>query len=808
MQEIINEMNSNIVLPLLPLRGLVALPGTHLHFDVGRKKSILAVDEAMKLEQNIFLVAQKDIRLDEPNINDLYNVGTIGKIKQVLKLPGENIKVLIEGIARANCDFIVSEEPYFEASVRILDTVMVNSADVKSETLIRIAQETFDEYSSYFPKMPSEILMNILTAADAGFLADYITSNTPLKFQDKQAVLETINPLKRLENVIYILNREIEILSLDREINIKVKEQIDKNQREYYLREQIKAIQGELGENEGVSEEANNYKKKIENLKLEPEISSKLLKDADRLLKLPFGSHEGGVLRNYLDVCIELPFNKTTKDRLDIKSAEKILNADHYGLTKVKERILEFLSVKIMSKDIKGQIICLVGPPGVGKTSIAVSVARALSRKYARVSLGGVRDEADIRGHRKTYIGAMPGRIINAVKQAGSKNAVILLDEIDKLGNDFRGDPSAALLEVLDPEQNKAFRDHFIEIPFDLSDILFITTANTFDTIPRPLLDRMEVIEIPSYTAKEKLEIAKRHLFPKQLKKHGLSKANVKMEDEALDEIISGYTKEAGVRSLERELATVCRRSAKKIVSGETKKVIINKSYVEKLLGPIKFKRDTNLLKSQIGIATGLAWTSVGGEILSIEVNAMDGTGKLELTGSLGDVMKESARAAISYIRSRTAILGIDKDFYKNKDIHIHVPDGAVPKDGPSAGITIATAIASELSGNPVRGDVAMTGEVTLRGRVIPIGGLREKTMAAFKAGVKTVIIPADNASDLDEIDEAVKSAIKFIPVSDMDKVIENAIIFSDSGTKAKQEISNSNIPIVIQDSNSAFIKQ
>ncbi len=799
-----NNKNKLLILPVIPLRGLVAIPGTHLHFDVGRKVSIKAIETAMKTDQIVFLVAQKDIRDDEPKPVNLYKMGTIVKIKQILKMPNESIKLLVECLSRAIRVEWISETPYYEAKINEIETINPTN-DIKAETLIRNAQEMFDEYCSFIPKMPSEVVMNILTATNAGQLADYITANILIKYQDKQLILETVEPLKRLENLLLVLSREIEILSLDREINEKVKGRIDKNQREYYLREQIKTIQGELGEFDSCASEADEYFEKIYKLNLETIIEEKLTKETNRLAKLPYGSHEGTVIRNYLDMCLELPWNKYSKENINLEKAEKILNADHYGLIMVKERILEYLAVRILSNKVKGQIICLVGPPGVGKTSIACSVAKALGRKFARISLGGIRDEAEIRGHRKTYIGAMAGRIINGIKQAGTKNPVIVLDEIDKLGNDFKGDPSSALLEVLDPEQNKAFRDHFIELPFDLSDVLFITTANMTDTIPRPLLDRMEKIEITSYTAHEKMEIAKRHLIPKQFKRHGLNKNSLKITDEALNELINGWTKEAGVRTLEREIASLCRKVAKKMVSQKINKITIDKLNIESFLGSKKYKKDELSLIPQIGIVTGLAWTSVGGEMLSIEVNAMEGTGKIELTGSLGDVMKESAKAAISYIRSRTEILGIDKDFYKNKDIHIHVPEGAVPKDGPSAGITIATAIVSELTGNPVRGDIAMTGEITLRGRVLPIGGLREKTMAAFKAGIKTILIPTDNVSDLEKVEDVVKKAINFIAVDDMDKVLENAIIFSKK-PQSKTQDDNQTLNIPLADNITSYI--
>lgn len=763
-------------MPLLALRGLVVLPGMHLHFDVGRKKSTAAIDEAMKNDQLVILTAQKDIKIDSPRAEDLYKYGTISRIKQVLKLPGDNVRVLVEGISRAVILDVDDSKPYLEANIEETETEYADNSSVECETLVRHARELFEEYVSFLPKMPGEIVMSVLTENDPGKLADYITSNTLLKYHDKQRILETLDPLSRLENLIYILDREIEIISLDRDIDERVKEQIDKNQRDYYLREQLKVIQNELGEGESGYSDIDQYREKIYSLKLSDEVETKLIKEAERLLRMPSGSHEANVVRNYLDLVLDLPWNKKSKDRKSIKAAEKILNRDHYGLEKVKERILEYLSVKSLAPEIKGQIICFIGPPGVGKTSIAQSIASSMNRKFVRVSLGGVRDEAEIRGHRKTYVGAMPGRIINAVRQAGTSNSVILLDEIDKLGNDFRGDPASALLEVLDPEQNKAFRDHYVEIPYDLSDTLFITTANNYDTIPRALLDRMEVIELSSYTSQEKYEIAKRHLIPKQMKRHGLSGRTFAIDDMALDIVIEGYTKEAGVRSLEREIASLCRKAAKKLVFNEVKKVKINRDNIEEYLGPRKFKPEELVSDNQVGIVTGLAWTAVGGDTLTIEVNVMDGTGKIELTGSLGDVMKESAMAAISYIRSRAYVLDIDSTFYKNKDIHIHVPEGAVPKDGPSAGITIASALISELTGCTVKPKVAMTGEITLRGRVLPIGGLKEKSMAAYKAGIETVIIPYDNLPDLAQVDKVVLDNINFVAVKNMDEVINAAL--------------------------------
>ncbi len=773
------DMTANVeglTLPLLALRGLTVLPGMTIHFDVGRKKSVSALEAAMKDGQVIFLVPQRDMKTDDPGLGDLYKVGCVAVIKQVLKLPGDNIRVLVEGIRRAALEDMVEIADYPLALLQEVQEIPAKPDDLKSEALIRHAQELFDEYASFVSKMAPEVLMTVMSAQNPGKLADYIAMNVMLKLPDKQEILEEFDERKRLIRLLHILEREISILDLERDIHEKVKEQVDKNQRDYYLREQLKTIQNELGDGDSTTQESMEYRDKILKLKLPEESETKLLKEADRLARMSFGSAEATVVRGYLDHCLELPWNKTTKDRLEVKRARAVLDKDHYGLTKVKERIIEYLSVKQLAPDARGQILCLVGPPGVGKTSVGMSIARAMGKKFARISLGGVRDEADIRGHRKTYIGAMPGRIMNALKQAGSRNPVMLLDEVDKLGSDMRGDPASALLEVLDSEQNHAFRDHYIELPFDLQDVTFITTANTTDTIPRPLLDRMEVITLTSYTDREKLEIAKRHLLPKQLKKHGLKKSNLHISDEVLLDIINSYTRESGVRTLERRLAAACRKAAAIIASGDGKALTLTMENLEKHLGPRRHRPDRLPERDEVGVATGLAWTSVGGETLKIEVNACEGTGKLELTGSLGDVMKESIKAAITYIRSRAGELGIDKDFYKNRDIHVHVPEGAIPKDGPSAGITMATAIISELTGAPIRRELAMTGEVTLRGNVLPIGGLNEKTMAALRAGVQTVLVPRDNLPDLEEIDPTVRNALHFVGVSTMDEVVRLAI--------------------------------
>ena len=625
-------------------------------------------------------------------------------------------------------------------------------------------------------RMTPDILIPMLTSEDPGYIADYMAQNVAMRTGDKQSVLEELNPVRRLNKLCRTLRREVEILELEQEMRGKVREQITRSQRDYVLREQLKVLQQELGEDPNGDGEIFEYRQKIAQAKLPKPVEEKLLKELGRLEKQPYGSAEAGVLRNYLDVCWELPWEKKTRERVDVAAARKVLDADHYGLEKVKERILEFLAVKQLAPDLKGQIICLVGPPGVGKTSIAMSMARALHRNLGRLSLGGVHDEAEIRGHRKTYVGAMPGRIIEAVRQAKSRNPLLLLDEIDKLGSDHRGDPSSALLEVLDAEQNGSFRDHFLELPFDLSDVLFVTTANTTDTIPRPLLDRMEVIELTSYTDEEKLQIAKGHLLPKERKRHGLKAAQLKLTDDAIREIIRGYTREAGVRVLERKLAALCRKAAMKLVEGKVKSIHVTGDSLEEFLGVRRYHPERLPRGEQVGVVNGLAWTSVGGELLEVEVNVVPGTGKIELTGNLGDVMKESAHAALSFIRSRAAQLGVEAEFYKTKDIHVHFPEGAVPKDGPSAGIAITTAMVSALTNTPVRREIAMTGEVTLRGRVLPIGGLKEKTMAAYRSGMKTVILPAENRKDLEEIDPTVRSALHFIPVEQVDAVLSEAL--------------------------------
>ncbi len=771
-----NDTKEIRVLPVLALRGLVLFPGMMLHFDVGRPKSVAALNQAVAADQTIFLTAQQDIREDDPAPQGLYQIGCLARVRQVLKLPGETLRVLVEGLQRAVCLEMLRTEPGMLGQIAPCKQPPVRTSASYQEALLRHTRSLFEQYAALAPKLPPDVSVAVLSAEDPGQLADYLAANLAIPMEDKQAVLEELHPVRRLEKLVQVLTKECEVLALDMEIAEKVKGQMEDNQRDYYLREQLKAVSEELNDGDNPAEEAEVYKEKINALKAPDEIKEKLCKEADKLARMPMGSHEATVVRGYLDTCLELPWGVYTKDKIDIEKARKQLDKDHYGLEKVKERILEQLSVFALKPDITGQIICLVGPPGVGKTSIAKSIAACMGRKYARLSLGGVSDEAEIRGHRKTYIGAMPGRIMNAIRQAGSSNPLLLLDEVDKLGRDYRGDPSAALLEALDAEQNYAFRDHYIELPFDLSRVLFLTTANTLDTIPGPLLDRMEVIELPSYTREDKFQIARRHLVKKQLEKHGLTAASCRIADSTLYSLIDNYTREAGVRKLERAIASLCRKAAKRLASGE-KKVSIKASDLKELLGPAKYRPEQILREDQVGVINGLAWTSVGGELMQLEVAALEGTGKVSLTGSLGDVMKESAQTAVSYVRSKASSLGIPADFYKNKDIHVHATEAAVPKDGPSAGVTITTALVSALTGIPVRRDVAVTGEVTLRGRVLAIGGLKEKSMAAYRAGVKTVFIPAENEPDLAELDQKVKEHICFVPVEDVGTVIRKALV-------------------------------
>ena len=764
------------ILYTVAMRGLVAFPTMVMHFDVSRSKSMMAVEKALKADGKLFLVTQHEAYVENPKASDLYKVGVVAEIKQVLKLPDNVMKVLVEGSYKANLVRLIDDGEVLKAEVKRTPTYSRAKYDeVEAEALMRSVKDVFERYASFFPRMPKELLTSIMTQDSPLKLFETVTFNCNLNYRDKQTLLEETSVINKLSVLFACLTSEVEILELENLINEQTKNSIDKGQREFYLREQLRVIQEQLGEDEG--EEAFSYINDIMDLKLDEKNKEKLLKEADKLTKLPPSSQEAFVIKNYLDTVLDLPWGKYTKAKLSIDKAEAVLEKDHYGLKKVKERILEFLAVHILNPEIKGQIICLAGPPGIGKTSIAKSIAKAMGRKYARVSLGGVRDEADIRGHRKTYVGAMPGRIITALSQAGSANPLILFDEIDKLCSDIKGDPSSAMLEVLDSEQNNAFRDHFIEVPFDLSKAVFITTANNVSNIPAPLLDRMEVIELPSYTAEEKFHIAKEHLVPKQLKEHGLKASQLKISDDAINDIVQYYTKEAGVRTLERNIASLCRKVAKKVAAGEVKKVTIKAKDLTDYLGIHKYLNDLSSKKDQVGVVNGLAWTSVGGVLMPIEVLVMNGTGKIEVTGSLGEVMKESSRIAVSYVRSIADKYGINPDFYKEKDVHIHAPEGAVPKDGPSAGVTMTTALVSALSGLKARSDIAMTGEVTLHGKVLPIGGLREKTMAAYKAGIKNVIIPVANKPDLEEVDQVVKDAINFTYADDLTDVLDTALI-------------------------------
>ena len=764
------------VMPTVALRGLVVFPDMFIHFDVGREKSINALKKAMDTDQEIFLVTQKDISVDDPDYNDLYEIGVVASVKQVLKLPGKsgNVRVAVEGLHRARLvqGLDGGNGNYLKAMIFPIEepTVKRDSIDYE-KALVRHAKDVFADYSDCAPQMPADLVTSVLQKTKAGELADYVAGNIMLEYEDRQSILSVINPIRRLEELCVLLANESNLLAIEADIGDKVQEAIDKNQREYYLREQMKVISQELGGGASQEEELNYFRETIFFLKAPDEVKEKLLKECDRLEKYSPQSPEAAVSRNYIETCLALPWNKFSDENTDIEKSRKILERDHYGLDKIKKRILEYLAVRVLAPDIKGQIICLAGPPGVGKTSVARSIASATGREYVRISLGGVKDEAEIRGHRKTYIGSMPGRIINAMQQAGTSNPLILLDEVDKLSSDYKGDPTSALLEVLDPEQNSTFRDHYVELPFDLSKVLFITTANVEANIPEPLRDRMEIIELGSYTAEEKFNIAKKHLIPKQIKRHGLTSKQLRITDKALRLIIEGYTREAGVRNLEQKIAAVCRKSAMAIVEGSAEKISVKPENVEEYLGTRKYKNDSIVRENEVGVVNGLAWTSVGGDMLEIETAVLKGTGKLELTGSLGDVMQESAKAAVSYIRSKADSLPINGDFYKENDIHIHVPEGATPKDGPSAGVTIATSLVSALSGIKVRKDVAMTGEITLRGRVLPIGGLKEKSMAAYRAGIKTVIIPYDNISDLDEVDPVVKEAVAFEPVKTVEAV-------------------------------------
>ena len=765
-------------LPAIALRGLVVFPNNLVHFEVGREKSIAAVEWAMAQNSNVFLVAQKEMETNDPVAEDLFQYGVVAEVKQVLRVSDDLVKVLVEGKYRAKLTELDTTGDFLLASVRPAPVRVGKEEDsVEVEALLRSLKSCFDEYLGMNPRLGKDVVFSIVSSDDPMFLSEYMPANLLFRYEDKQAVMDENTLAGRLQRLIEMLRRECQVMKIEKEIADKVNESMDKNQRDYYLHEQLHIISDELGEGDDTHAEADEYRRRITELHLAEDSEKKLLKEVDRLSKMQGSNQEATVIRTYLDTCLDLPWNTFTVDDLDIERAQQILDRDHYGLKKVKDRILETLAVRKLAPDVKAQIICLVGPPGVGKTSIARSIAESLGRKYVRISLGGVRDEAEIRGHRRTYIGAMPGKIISAVISAKSANPLMLLDEIDKLAGDFRGDPAAALLEALDPEQNSTFNDHFLDIPFDLSHVLFITTANDLSSIPGPLRDRMDVIELPSYTRVEKYNIARKHLLPKQLKACGLT-GKVTLSQSALYGIIDGYTREAGVRNLERTITSVLRKCARKIASGEAESISVTGSSLEGLLGPRFVKPDFLNRTNAVGIANGLAWTSVGGETLPIEVQVIDnGSGKITVTGSLGDVMKESAQLAVTWVRVHALEYGIDPERLKKCDLHIHAPEGAVPKDGPSAGVTLTTALVSCLSGIPVRGDVAMTGEITLHGNVLPIGGLREKSMAAYREGMKTVLIPKDNEPDLYEVEEEVKQHLHFMPMTNLTQVLHEALL-------------------------------
>lgn len=771
------DLTENIIeLPVIPLRGLVVFPDMVLHFDVGRRKSVEALKSAMHNNQRVFLVCQKDASVDDPGIDEIFEIGVVCNIKQMVRIPNsDNLRVVVEGVERGKIISVCQTKPFLNLSINMLHSDYHEIVESEELAYQRAVKKEFESYAAYLPKISNDVIAKVISIDESGALADFICSNTSIDYADKQSVLMELDPLDRLINLLVLLKKEVSTLEIETEIQEKVKEAIDKNQRDYYLREEIKAITDALGESDNPLEEADEYRTKIKKLICSDDIKEKLLNECDKLMKMPSGSHEGTVVRNYIDKCLELPFGKYTKDTIHFDKARKILDKDHYGLEKVKERIIDSMAVYKRNPDFTGQIICLAGPPGVGKTSIVKSLAKSMNRKYVRVALGGIHDEAEIRGHRRTYIGSMPGRIVEAVIKSKTFNPIILLDEIDKLGSDYKGDPSSALLEALDPEQNNTFADHYIDFPIDLSKVIFITTANDVSSIPAPLYDRMEIIELNSYTVQEKFNIAKNHLIKKEMTHHCLKAREFKITDDALYALIECYTREAGVRNLQKMIASLCRKASVALESGE-KTFKVTENNLENILGKRKFSKDEINKENQIGVVNGLAWTSVGGTLLPIEVSVMDGSGKLELTGNLGDVMKESAKTAVSFVRSKSDIYGIEADFYKTKDIHIHAPEGAVPKDGPSAGLAITTALVSELTGVAIKSNVAMTGEISLKGRAMEIGGLKEKSMAAYKSGCNTVIIPQKNLKDLDEISQEVKETVEFIAVSEFDEIIPIAL--------------------------------
>lgn len=793
-------------IPVLALRGLTVFPHMNLTFDVERRVSIAALERAMEADQDIFLVTQREVGVDVPGEGDLYEIGTVSHIRQILRLSPHAVRCVVEGRQRARLRRLWQAEPYLQANVELIEESASVRRGPRMEALLRQAGNLFGEYAGLVNSLPEEVVAQVMDCQDPGYLADFIAQNINLRYTDKQEILEELVPYVRLRKLNGFLARECDVLGFEHEMEGKVRDQLIRTQRDQILRTQIRVLQNELGE-EDEDDEIEVYRQKILELQLEEDTEKHLMKEVSKLAKQPYSSAEAAVIRNYLDVCLEMPWNVTTRERVSVDAARKVLERDHYGLEKVKERILETIAVRQMNPESKGQIICLVGPPGVGKTSIAISVAKALNRKLARLSLGGVRDEADIRGHRRTYIGSMPGRIIEAISRSGSMNPLLLLDEIDKLGSDYRGDPAAALLEVLDSEQNYAFRDHFLEIPVDLRKVMFITTANTTDTIPRPLLDRMEVIQLSSYTDEEKVQIARCHLLPKLLVEHGLKKSALRMDDGVLRAVIRDYTRESGVRKLERRLAAICRKADMRLLAGDVKRITVTEKDLPKLLDCQPYPPALCTEREEIGVVNGLAWTENGGEILEVEVLACDGTGKLELTGNLGDVMKESAQAALSCLRSRAAVLGIEPNFWKEKDIHVHFPEGAVPKDGPSAGIAVTTAMLSALTDRKIRAGIAMTGEVTLRGRVLPIGGLKEKSMAAMRNGVGTVLIPKDNERDLEEIDQTVRAALRFVPVGTVDEVFAAALCPVKALLREEEPLP-SLPPIVREQSGEAALRQ